>query len=170
MLYVDTKSWLVDDLLVKADKMTMANSTELRVPLLDHKVLEFAASLPGNYKVRGLATKYLLKKTLKNRVPPEIIKRKKVGFPVPYGAWLRTDMKEWLRGIVLDRKTLQRGYFDKVAIERLLAENARLGKHTKELFSLAVLELWHRAFLDPPLEPRDHVGQVANLQAGCQPA
>ena len=73
MLYVDTKTWLVDDLLLKADKMTMANSIELRVPLLDHKVLEFAASLPENFKVRGFTTKYIAKRALAHRVPDRIL-------------------------------------------------------------------------------------------------
>ncbi len=148
MLYVDTKTWLVDDLLLKADKMTMANSLELRVPFLDHKVLEFAASLPGKYKVHRFTTKYILKKVLGNRVPQEILKRKKVGFPVPYNAWLRTDLKDWIQDLLLDRETLQRGYFDKKCIEFLISQNNALGgTYSKELFSLAVLELWHREFL-----------------------
>src|SRR5207248_2879121 len=110
MLYVDTKTWLPDDLLIKADKMTMANSIELRVPLLDHKMLEFAASLPGNFKVRRFTTKYIFKNTLKGQVPREVLNRRKAGFPVPYASWLRTDLKEWLHGILLDRETLNRGY------------------------------------------------------------
>ncbi len=114
MLYTDTKTWLVDDLLLKADKMTMANSIELRVPLLDHKLLEFAASLPGSYKVRGLTTKYLLKKVLGTRVPKEILRRKKVGFPVPYGSWLRKEMKDWVSDILADPKTLESRIFPKI--------------------------------------------------------
>ncbi len=93
MLYVDTKTSLPDDLLLKADKMTMANSIELRVPFLDHKLLEFAASLPENLKVRGLTTKYIAKRALASRIPDPILKRRKAGFPVPFGAWLRTDLK-----------------------------------------------------------------------------
>jgi len=148
MLYVDTKTWLVDDLLLKADKMTMANSLELRVPFLDHKVLEFAASLPGKYKVHGFTTKYILKKILNKRVPQAILDRKKVGFPVPYNAWLRTDLKDWIRDLLLDRESLDRGYFDKKWIEYLISQNTALGgSYSKELFSLAVLELWHRQFL-----------------------
>jgi asparagine synthase (glutamine-hydrolysing) len=154
MLYVDTKTWLPDDLLLKADKMTMANSVELRVPLLDHKILEFAASLPGNYKVRGFTTKYLAKKALLSRVPREIVKRKKAGFPLPYGSWLRKEMKPWLNDILLDRKTRERGYFDRACVEQLLSENSRCGLYAKELFSLATLELWHRAFLDSGNEDR----------------
>ncbi len=148
MLYIDTKTWLTHDLLVKADKITMANSIELRVPFLDHKVLEFAASLPGNYKVRGLKAKYLVKKVFGDRIPREIVERKKVGFPVPYESWLRHDLKDWLRDILLDRKTLERGYFEKSAVERLIAEDSRFGGYSKDLFSLATLELWHRTFLE----------------------
>jgi len=147
MLYVDTKTWLTDDLLLKADKMTMANSVELRVPFLDHKVLEFAASLPGSYKVRGLTTKYVAKNALAKRVPREILERKKVGFPVPYASWMRTSLKGWLHDVLLDRTTLARGYFQKRTIEKLLSEDLRCGAYSKEIFSLAVLELWHRVFL-----------------------
>jgi asparagine synthase (glutamine-hydrolysing) len=148
MLYVDTKTWLPDDLLIKADRMTMANSVELRVPLLDHKVLDFAASLPGTYKVRGVTTKYLAKRTVKRLVPNEIIKRKKAGFPVPYASWLRGDLKDWLHDILLDRTTLSRGYFKKSGIQLLLRDALRSGNHSQDLFSLVVLELWHREFLD----------------------
>jgi asparagine synthase (glutamine-hydrolysing) len=147
MLYVDTKTWLPDDLLVKADKMTMANSVELRVPFLDHKVLEFAAGLPANFKMRAFTTKYLAKRALSARVPQEILDRRKAGFPVPYESWLRDDLKGWLRDVLLDRKTLNRGYFEKKAIQDLLETDQRSGGYSKELFSLAVLELWHRAFL-----------------------
>ena len=97
MLYIDTKTWLPDDLLIKADKMTMANSLELRVPLLDHRVLEFAASLPAHYKLRGFSLKHILKRALSKRVPTAILKRKKAGFPVPYESWMRGDLKDWLQ-------------------------------------------------------------------------
>ena len=148
MLYVDTKTWLAEDLLLKADKMTMANSIELRVPFLDHKVLEFAASLPGRYKVHGFKTKYILKKLLQARVPQEILNRKKVGFPVPYNSWLRSDLKTWVRDLLLDRQTVERGYFEKSCVESLLSQNdIRGGSYSKEIFSLAMLELWHREFL-----------------------
>jgi asparagine synthase (glutamine-hydrolysing) len=147
MLYVDTKTWLPDDLLIKADKITMANSVELRVPLLDHKVLEFAASLPQDYKLHRFTTKYIAKIALSNRIPREILDRRKTGFPVPYDSWLRGQLKDWVCGILLDRTTLARGYFRKNAIETLLSENARSGRYSKELFSLVVLELWHREFL-----------------------
>lgn len=151
MLYVDTKTWLPDDLLLKADKMTMANSMELRVPLLDHKVLEFASSLPGGVKVRGIATKYLARKALAARVPAEIISRRKAGFPVPYAVWLRTALRDWTHDLLLDPRTLSRGYFRKSAIENLLSNNTVNGQFAKEVFSLVVLELWHRRFVDQRL-------------------
>jgi asparagine synthase (glutamine-hydrolysing) len=148
MLYVDTKTWLPDDLLIKADKMTMANSVELRVPLLDHKVLEFAARLPRNQKVRGWTMKYLLKKALTKHVPDEILYRRKAGFPVPYETWLRNDLRDWVRGILLSRETIARGYFQRKTIEKLIHQHqAGLG-YSKEIFSLLILELWHRTFVD----------------------
>jgi asparagine synthase (glutamine-hydrolysing) len=146
MLYIDTKTWLPDDLLIKADKMTMANSVELRVPLLDHKVLEFAAALPSNFKVRGFTTKYLAKKVLRNRVPRQILDRPKAGFPVPYKNWLRGELRGWAHDILLDTRTTNRGYFDKGSLERLLRANEGQGSYCKEIFSLVTLELWHRSF------------------------
>ena len=148
MLYVDTKTWLPDELLIKADKMTMATSVELRVPLLDHKVLEFAATLPRNQKVRRLTMKYLAKRALKGRVPDAILNRKKAGFPVPYQKWLRGNLREWVSDIVLDRSALARGYFKREALERLVQRNEAGGDFSKELFSLVALEVWHRNFVD----------------------
>jgi asparagine synthase (glutamine-hydrolysing) len=120
----------------------------LRVPLLDHKVLEFGASLPSDLKVRGLTTKYLLKRTLKRRVPLAIINRKKTGFPVPYESWLRHEHRDDVRSILRDSKSGGRGYFSRPAIETLLAENDSHGRYGKEIFALVTLELWHRTFID----------------------
>lgn len=148
MLYIDTKTWLPDDLLIKADKMTMANSVELRVPLLDHQVLEFAASLPAKRKLSGGTTKYILKRTLSRQIPAAIRNRKKTGFPVPYASWFRNDIKDLAWGILTDRKTSSRGYFRKGAVEQLLAANAGGKDNSKEIFSLISLELWQRTFLE----------------------
>lgn len=148
MLYVDTKTWLPDDLLIKADKMTMANSVELRVPLLDHKVLEFAASIPTEYKLNGLTTKYILKRALKDRVPEQVIKRKKAGFSVPVQAWISGELRGFSRDVLLDSKTLARGYFMKGAVEKMLNQAEKENKYGKEVFSLLVLELWCREFID----------------------
>jgi asparagine synthase (glutamine-hydrolysing) len=148
MLYVDTKTWLPDDLLVKADKMTMANSVELRVPLLDHELLEFAATLPSELKVRGRETKRVLKTAFRGLIPPEIIKRKKTGFPVPYDTWLRGELRPFAEEILLDRRSVQRGYFSRKNMEKLLADHASGKDCSKEVFSLLVLEIWNRSFMD----------------------
>jgi asparagine synthase (glutamine-hydrolysing) len=148
MLYVDTKTWLPDDLLVKADKMTMATSVELRVPLLDFQVLEFAASLPQSFKVRGWSTKRILKAALEESVPREILNRKKTGFPVPYEGWIRNELKSFIEDILLDQRANERGYFKRNGIEKLLSENLNEGNYPEEVFSLLVLELWHREFID----------------------
>ncbi len=148
MLYVDTKSALPDDLLLKADKMTMANSIELRVPLLDHQLLELAASYPDNFKIRGITTKFIAKKALRNLIPREILERKKVGFPVPFGSWMRTDLKDFVRDVLLDRRSMSRGYFNRTTVEQLINDDAQSCSFPKEILSLVSLELWHRAFLD----------------------
>jgi asparagine synthase (glutamine-hydrolysing) len=160
---VDTKTWLPDDLLIKADKITMANSLELRVPLLDHRVLEFGAALPPSLKVHGITTKYLLKKALEPRVPSQILNRPKTGFPVPYAQWLRQDLRETVSSILLDPSTARRGYFSARAVEALLQSNETDGAHAKEIFSLLTLELWHRTFVDPQL---DHVRGCPAVLAG----
>jgi asparagine synthase (glutamine-hydrolysing) len=152
MLYIDTKTWLPDDLLIKADKMTMASSVELRVPLLDHKILEFAASLPSSFKVHGFTTKYLAKETLGKRVPRRILDRRKAGFPVPYESWLRKELRGWAHEVLFDRKTTNRGYFATPAVQELLARDESSGGYSKEIFSLITLEIWHRTFLE-----REHI-------------
>jgi asparagine synthase (glutamine-hydrolysing) len=148
MLYVDTNTWLPDDLLIKADKMTMANSVELRVPLLDHKVLEFAARLPRKMKINGWKMKHLPKKALKSRVPREILSRRKAGFPVPFDGWLRTAFREWIPEILLDRRTRSRGYFKANAFEQMVRNHGKDPEYPHAMFSLLVLELWHRTFVD----------------------
>ena len=126
----------------------MANSIELRVPFLDHKVLEFAARLPRNQKVRGWRMKYLLKKALAKHIPRQILDRRKVGFANPAVSWLRHDLKEMVADTLLDSKSISRGYFRKEAVEGLIELDSRSSRYSPEIFSLVVLELWHRAFID----------------------
>jgi len=150
MLYNDLNTWLVDDLLIKADKMTMANSVELRVPFLDYRVVEQAATIPSSLKIRGNTSKWILKKAMHNRIPDEIIKRKKVGFPTPLAAMFRCDLSDYLRETLLSSRTLGRGYFDQRSLEQLIEEHFELkSDHHKILWQLIVLEEWHRAFIDP---------------------
>jgi len=150
MLYADTATWLPDDLLIKADKMTMANSVELRVPLLDHRVLEFAASLPADHKVRGRETKRVLKAAFAKLLPPKVLSRKKAGFPVPYQAWLRGPLAKRVGDTLLSDRATGRGYFNRRQVERLLQRQRRTGGFSKEVFSLLVTELWHQRFVDLP--------------------
>jgi asparagine synthase (glutamine-hydrolysing) len=148
MLYVDTMTWLPDDLLVKADKMTMASSVELRVPLLDHRVLEFAASLAPSRKLKGFRTKHILKQALRGRVPKEILDRRKTGFPVPYRKWLNDDLAGFVQDVLTDPRTRRRGYFDNEAVTALLKRSRSGVDLSAEVFSLVTLELWHREFID----------------------
>jgi asparagine synthase (glutamine-hydrolysing) len=146
MLYVDTKTWLPDDLLVKADKMTMATSVELRVPLLDVAVLEFAASLPQSFKVRGWSGKRILKAALKDSVPREILERRKTGFPVPYDRWLRSDLREFVTDTVLAPTAGLTDYFQTKGLRKIVDGFYRDGSGSKEVYCLLVLELWLQRF------------------------
>lgn len=161
LLYVDSKSWLPDDLLVKADKMTMAASVELRVPLLDHHVLEFAASLPTHHKVLGWSMKRVLKRALKPTVPAEILNRKKAGFPVPYDRWMRNELRDYIHDTVLSIQSFSRQYLRKEAVTRLLDTQVAGQGCSKEVFSLLVLELWHWQFI---------ASSIASIAPGPVPA
>jgi asparagine synthase (glutamine-hydrolysing) len=165
LLYVDTKSWLPDDLLVKADKMTMAASVELRVPLLDHHVLEFAAALPTQHKARGWSMKRVLKKVLEPTVPPEILNRKKAGFPVPYDRWMRHDWRDYVHDTMLSAHSFSSQYLHKPVVEALLDRHSKGESCAKEVFSLLVLELWHQRFVQSPLESTSAPNPAPNLDA-----
>jgi asparagine synthase (glutamine-hydrolysing) len=148
MLYSDTKSWLPDDLLVKADKMTMAASVEMRAPFLDQELMEFATSLPDHYKLNGKIGKYILKKFMQNKIPDVIISRKKRGFPVPLTYWFRDKLYDRARKLLLNESTLSRGYFQRNYIESLF-KNIKNGHDLgRRIFSLVVLEMWHRKYID----------------------
>ena len=126
----------------------MANSIELRVPLLDHVVLEFAASLPPQFKVNGRETKRVLKAAFARTLPKEVLTRKKAGFPVPYQSWLRGELRTRVEDLLLSKRAEDRGYFRKEEVSRLLRANARHGRFSAEVFCLLVTELWHRTFVD----------------------
>ena len=148
LLSVDIRTWLPDDLLIKADKMTMATSLELRVTFLDHKVLEFAAALPPHFKVKGRGTKRVLKRAFQGRVPGEILTRPKTGFPVPFGRWLNDELRGFVSDTLLSSRTISRGYFRREGVQQVLDSGARNGTFASETFSALVLELWHRQFMD----------------------
>jgi asparagine synthase (glutamine-hydrolysing) len=149
MLYVDSKAWLPDYLLLRGDKLTMANSLEARVPLLDHKLVEFAASLPAKMKLRRLTRKFLLRKMAARHLPHEIIDRKKQGFPIPINEWFRGDGRMFVFDLLADGTVSRRGLFNPQQVERLKREHTTgAADHSNLLWGLASIELWQRLFLD----------------------
>ncbi len=148
-MFVDQMTYLPNDLLVKVDIASMANSLEARSPFLDHKVIEFAATLPADIKVKKGDTKTLLKKVAANLVPREAIYRRKMGFGVPIGAWLRGEMREFMRENLLSEKFNKRGLFDRGKVENLIEEHQQQKRdHATPLWTLLMLELWFQRFID----------------------
>jgi asparagine synthase (glutamine-hydrolyzing) len=149
LLYLDSKTYLPSDILVKVDRMTMANSLEARVPLLDHELIEFVQTIPANLKLKGLETKYIFKKALEGIVPHEILYREKQGFGVPIGEWINRQLRSRIHETLNERRALERGYFEKSYIRTLLDEHSRNRRdHSHALWLLWMLELWHRRYAD----------------------
>jgi asparagine synthase (glutamine-hydrolysing) len=149
LLYLDSKTYLPADILVKVDRMTMATSLEARGPLLDHKLIEYVVGMPTELKLKGLETKYIFKKAMEGIVPHEILYREKQGFGVPINEWINSQLKEKIHETLSDSRTIQRGYFDKKYIETLLDEHhCNRRDHSHSLWILWMLELWHREFVD----------------------
>jgi len=148
-LFVDIMTYLSEDLLVKADIAAMANSLEARSPFLDHKFMEFAASIPPNLKLKGLSGKYILKKAFSELVPASILGRRKMGFGVPISHWFRNELKDYLRDTLLSRRCLERGYFQTKYLKLIIDEhiNGRYD-HGYRLWALLNLELWQQMFID----------------------
>jgi len=148
MLYADAKVWLPEDLLLKADKMTMATAVELRVPFLDHKLVEFIATLPDNMKVRDGLGKWLLRQAVGNAVPPSILNRSKKGFPMPAETWFRYELRDFVRDTLLARNAACHEFFDRQAVEEIvsLQERGRFSGY-QEVWSLLVFEFWHKQFI-----------------------
>lgn len=148
-LFTDTNFFLPYDLLTKLDVATMAYGVEARAPFLDHKLMEFAASLPPEMKLKGSVHKYILRMAFKQMLPPEIATRKKVGFVVPVQTWFRGPLKEQLKQLLLSQSASSRGYFKAGAVENMIKTHVE-GKMNlgHELWALAALEIWHRRFID----------------------
>ena len=148
LLYTDMKTYLVE-LLMKQDQMSMAASIESRVPFLDHQLVEFAAGLPARMKLRGLTTKWILREAVRDLLPPAILTRKKMGFPVPFGAWIQGKWNDVAREVLLDTRSRQRGIIDAGAVGRLLnAQAAGISDGADAVWSLLNLELWYRTHID----------------------
>jgi asparagine synthase (glutamine-hydrolysing) len=148
LLYTDIKTYLVE-LLMKQDQMSMATSIESRVPFLDHKLVEFAASLPDDWKLRGWTTKRVLREAMKGLLPASILDRPKMGFPVPFAGWMRGAWNGVARDVLLDRSARERGLFEPRAVEMLLQRHAAgRTEGGDRIWTLLNLELWHRTFID----------------------
>jgi len=171
MLDVDVNWYLPDALLVKVDIATMAHSLEGRSPLLDHRFMEFAATLPPDFKLRGETSKYIFKKTVRGLVPSEIIDRPKKGFSVPLEHWFRHELRGLTEDLLLDRQSAARGYFRPAVVRRLINEHVNgVACWNEQLWNLLMLELWHRRFIDRRGQPpRSHAGAVEARAADAAP-
>jgi asparagine synthase (glutamine-hydrolysing) len=147
-LYLDLKTYLADDILVKVDRMSMASSLEARVPLLDHKLVEFVFSLPGRYKLHGFETKWILKKTMERLLPRETLYRKKEGFSIPIKHWLVTDLKDMMLTYLDEKRIASEGLFEPSAVTAMI--KAHLGgreNYSHQLWALLVFEIWKENYL-----------------------
>jgi len=150
LMYLDIKTYLAGDILAKVDRMSMATSLEVRVPMLDHIFVEWAVGLPKEWKLRNGTRKYILKKLAERLgIPPEVLHRKKQGFQLPLVDWMRNELKRQFFQILLEPRTLQRGYFKPQAVHSIVNEHvSKRRNHSGILWRMLVLELWHRNFLE----------------------
>ncbi len=159
--YVDLMTYLPDDLLVKVDVASMAHSLECRSPFLDHHVVELAARMPIELKLRAFKSKYLLKRTFRDLLPRQILHRRKMGFAVPLARWLRNELQGFLKDVLLGSSALSRGYFRRQVVNQLIEEHvAGVFDHAYRLWALLWFELWCQMFLDnpPPTTPPGEPG------------
>ncbi|RKD23973.1 asparagine synthase (glutamine-hydrolyzing) [Ammoniphilus oxalaticus] len=147
MQYLDIHTWMRGNILMKADKMTMANSLELRVPFVDPKVFEFAATIPTKYKIANGTTKYVLREAMKDLLPPQIKSRKKLGFPVPTRHWLKHDFYDWARNLIYTSETDE--WINKsFALHMLKAHKEGKADYGRKIWTLLVFMLWHQIFIE----------------------
>jgi asparagine synthase (glutamine-hydrolysing) len=147
--YLDTKTYLPGDILTKVDRASMLVSLEARVPILDHKLVEFAARIPARIKIKGRERKYLLKKTAEQLLPKNLVYRRKMGFAVPIAEWIKTEWKDMIHELLKSKRALARENFNPNFVTRLLNEH-KIGRRNHDilLWTLMVLELWYRQFID----------------------
>jgi len=163
LLYLDSKTYLPGDILTKVDRMSMLTSLEVRVPILDHVFLEWATSLTPEWKMRGGKQKYMLKKLAQRvGVPREVLDRPKQGFALPLVHWTRHDLKDMIMSVLLEPRTLQRGYFKPEAVRQLLDEHFRQRRnHSGRIWRLLAFELWHRNYLEAIPRPETGIPLAA---------
>jgi asparagine synthase (glutamine-hydrolysing) len=151
MQSLDTRLYLAEDILTKVDRASMAVSLEVRAPFLDPRVAEFAASLPANYKLRGRKTKYLLKRSIEDFLPPFVTRRGKKGFGVPVAEWLKGKLRPLARDLLSPERVRRAGVFNPAYVTKLQDEHERgIANHRKLLWTLLMFELWHESFIETP--------------------
>jgi asparagine synthase (glutamine-hydrolysing) len=152
VLYLDFKTYLPGDILTKVDRMSMLTSLEARVPILDHKFLEWVTALAPEWKMRNGVQKYIFRKLAERvGVPREVLYRPKQGFALPLGHWMRNELKELILNILLEPRTLQRGYLNPKGLRQMLDEHFQQRRdHSARIWRVLMFELWHRNFLDQP--------------------
>lgn len=150
ILHGDMQTYLLDDVLAKVDRMSMANSIEVRSPLLDHLLAEFVARIPERFKLRGMTGKYLLKKVAMRYLPEETINKRKQGFAIPLERWMRYDLRSMLMDTLLSESFVERGIFNAPRVIQLAEEHIKgSANHAETLWSILVFELWAQQFLTP---------------------
>ena len=170
ILYVDSKVQLVDDMLTKVDRMSMAHSLEVRVPLLDLGLVEFMASLPGNLKVRRLKLKYLMKRVAKRLLPPEILSRPKSGFHVPIPRWIKHDLRDLVHDALAPERIARQGFFEPAAIARMIDDHQRGRRdHSRNIWNLLMLSLWHDRHAEPAANARTRPHRMHQVSTVAAP-
>ena len=165
--YCDGHARLVDDMLVKGDRMSMATGVEARVPFLDHTLAEFSATLPASLKIKGLQRKHVLKKVAESYLPREVIYRRKVGFTVPLTRWFTGPLAPLVRGVLLAPRSLDRGYFNADVLRGVIDGHVqRRADREQAIWVLLALEIWHRLFIDDDGSP----AAIERVQAGLAQA
>jgi asparagine synthase (glutamine-hydrolysing) len=162
-LYADRLAYLTGDLLTKVDRMSMANSLEVRVPLLDYRIVELAAGIPPHFKLNGSVSKYIFRQSMDD-VLPDLIKKRKIkrGFSVPVNDWFKEGMREYAYDLLLDGRTKDRGFFRTEGTRKLLDDHVKgSGHHGDQIFSMVIFELWARRHLD-------HRVSTENKEESCQ--
>jgi asparagine synthase (glutamine-hydrolysing) len=147
-LYLDLKTYLADDIMVKVDRMSMAASLEAREPLLDHKLVEFVFGLDGRLKLHGLTTKWIFKKTMERLLPRENIYRPKEGFSIPIKHWLRRELRELMLDHLSERRIREAGFFNPAPVQKMIDAHLRGRKNfSHQLWALLVFEIWKESYL-----------------------
>ena len=138
----------MDDILVKVDRMSMANSLEARVPFLDHRFVEFAATIPSQLRLKGRQTKHILKMSLQNELPQAILERGKEGFSIPIKNWIKNELKPMMLESLSEKNVKEKGYFDPQFVNRLVDEHVK-GKenHSHRLWALMVFHIWYDLYM-----------------------